>query len=135
MVQFLWKKTPFVLANIGVMVVLHGNSKQFWPKIPYLSLRDESIPEHSRLLFNTLLLVTLGQLALKRLPTTRIPARVVTMGVLPLSLPLMIGLEHRKLRLASKQARIYHLSLVLFLPIAAAALEEGLVAMTGHAEE
>jgi hypothetical protein len=134
MVRFLWKKIPFVLANIGVMVILHGNSKQFWPRVPYFSLRDESIPEHSRLLFNTLLFVTLGQLLFKRLPTTNIPARVVTMGVLPLSLPIMIGLGHRKLGLEGKQARVYHLSLVLVLPIAAAMLEEGLIAITGHQE-
>jgi hypothetical protein len=127
MFRFLWRKVPFILANIGVMIILHGNSKQFWPRIPYLSLRDESIPEHSRLLFNTLLVVTLGQVAIKQMPLKRVPPRVMTMGILPLSLPLMIGLGHRGLGLEGKQARIYHLSLVLLLPVVAAALEDGLV--------
>lgn len=67
----LWSKLSFVVANILVMIVLHGNSRQFWPKIPYLSLRDESISEHMRLLFNTLLVVTAIQFVPGRLPRQR----------------------------------------------------------------
>lgn len=127
MLRFLWKKTPFIAANIAVMYVLHGNSKQFWPRIPYLSLQNESIPEHSRLLFNTLLLVTLGQALSGRLPQARVPARIVTMGLLPLLLPLMIGFGHRTLRLQGHRAEVYNLSLVPVLPVVAAALEDQLV--------
>jgi hypothetical protein len=127
MLHAIGKKMPFVLSNIGVMVILHGNSKQFWPKIPYLSLRDESIPEHVRLIFNTLLLVTVGQTILRQMPMSRVPARLITMGTIPISLPLLLGFGERVLSLKEQQARVYHLSLVLALPIAAAILEDGIV--------
>lgn len=127
MTKSIGKKIPFVLSNIGVMVILHGNSKQFWPRIPYFSLRDESIPEHVRLLFNTLLLVTVGQVALGRMPLARVPARLVTMGTIPISLPLLIRFGDTVLRLEEKQAHIYNVSLVLLLPVVAAIIEDGLV--------
>lgn len=129
MLGFIKKKGPFVLSNVGVMIVLHGNSKQFWPKIPYLSLRDESIPEHIRLLFNALLVVTAGQVLFRRMPTNEIPARAVSMGTIPLMLPILLRLGEDGLELEGNQARAFHLSLVLILPLVAAMLEEAIVAL------
>jgi hypothetical protein len=126
-IRYLGSKLSFVAANIAVMYVLHGNSRQFWPKIPYLSLRNESIPEHSRLLFNTLVIVTLGQVALKRMPRSRLPARCVTIGLLPTLLPLMIGFGHRRLHLQGHHAEIYNIALVPVLPVVTAVIEDGVV--------
>ena len=134
-VRYLLKKVPFMAATIGVMFILHGNSRQFWPKIPYLSLRDESIPEHSRLLFNTLAIVRLGQGALGRLPRPRVPARVVVMGLLPILLPLLIGFGHRGLRLRGHHAERYNMLLVLLLPVAAATIEDAITAIIVASEE
>lgn len=129
---WLWNKLPFTAANIFVMIILHGNSRQWWPKIPYLSLRNESIPEHCRLLFNTLALVTLGQAALGRLPRERLRPRAVTLGALPAALPLLIGFGQHGLRLRGTAAERYNLALVPLLPLAAAALEDGLVRLEQH---
>lgn len=134
MLLFLRRKAAFIGANIVVMYFLHGNSKQFWPKIPYLSLRDESIPEHSRLLFNTLAIVSVGQVALGRMPRLRLPARLVAMGLLPLLLPLMIGFGQRGLQLHGHRAEIYNLSLVPLLPIVAASIEDGIVSIIEMSE-
>lgn len=134
-VRYVGSKVPFLLANIGVMYILHGNSKQFWPKIPYLSLRNESVPEHCRLLFNTLAIVTLGQAAMGRLPRSRVPARIATMGFLPAMLPAMIGFGRWGLRLEGHTAEIYNLSLVPVLPILAATMEDGLVLTMNKAKE
>ncbi len=132
--RYFLKKIPFMAAMIGVMFVLHGNSRQFWPKIPYLSLRDESIPEHSRLLFNTLAIVTLGQAALGHMPRHRWPARVVVMGLLPILLPLLIGFGHRGLGLRGHHAERYNMLLVLLLPVMATTLEDGLAAVIAASE-
>ncbi len=121
------RKLAFVLANVVVMVILHGNSRQFWPKIPYLSLRNESIPEHCRLLFNTLAVVTLGQAAIRRLPRERWLPRALVLLALPASLPLLILFGQKVLRLRGQAAETYNLTLVPLLPIGATALEEVLV--------
>ncbi|NOK57386.1 MAG: hypothetical protein GFH27_549309n121 [Chloroflexi bacterium AL-W] len=126
--RWLYGKSGFVASNVLVMIILHGNSRQFWPKIPVLSLRDESVFEHCRLLFNTLLLVTLGQLALRRLTDSRRLPRVCTLIALPLALPLLIAFGQRVLRLQGRAGETYNLALVPLLPIGAAALEDGLVA-------
>ena len=89
----------YVLTNILVIIILHGNSKQFWPKIPYLSLRNESTAEHTRLLFNTLALVTGGQALLGRLPRRRWLPRAIILGAIPASLPALIFFGQRLLRL------------------------------------
>lgn len=123
--RWLRSKLPFMGANILVMVILHGNSRQFWPKIPYLSLRDESIPEHSRLLFNTLAVVTVGQALLRRLPRARLLPRAVTLAAMPAALPLLVLFGQRVLRLRGQAAETYNLSLVPLLPLGAAALEDG----------
>jgi hypothetical protein len=119
-------KLGFILANIFVMIVLHGNSKQFWPKIPWLSLRDESIAEHTRLLFNTLTVVSLGQALLGRLPRQRWLPRLVVILTIPASLPALILFGQRVLRLKGSHAETYNLSLVPLLPIAAVVLEDRL---------
>lgn len=119
-------KAGYVLANMVVMVILHGNSKQFWPKIPLLSLRDESTGEHTRLLFNTLGVTTLLQAALGRLPRERWLARALTLGVIPATLPALMFFGQRVLRLQGQRAEIYNLSLVPLLPLAAVAVEEAL---------
>ena len=92
-------KTEFVLASIVAMFALHGNTKQFWPKIPYLSLRDESVGEHTRLIFNSFTLVTLIQLLLGRLPRERALPRAGAIGVATAALPVLIGLNLRRLKL------------------------------------
>jgi hypothetical protein len=120
-------KMGFVLANIFVMIVLHGNSRQFWPKIPYLSLRDESIREHCRLLFNTLAVVTVGQAALGTFPRERRLPRAIVLVALPAALPLLILFGQRVLRLQGAPAERYNLSLVPLLPIGAVVLEDALV--------
>lgn len=128
MIRNIAEKAGFVLANVGVMVVLHGNSKQFWPKIPYLSLRNESVPEHMRLLFNTLAIVTAGQAALGRLPRERWVPRGAVLAALPMALPALIWFGQKVLRLQGRAAEAYNLGLVPLLPVGAMALEEVLVA-------
>lgn len=118
----------YVLANMVVMVILHGNSKQFWPKIPYLSLRDESTGEHVRLLFLTLGVTTLGQAAVGRLARERWLARVLTIGVIPATLPALLFFGQRVLRLKGQAAEAYNLSLVPLLPMAAVLVEDALAA-------
>lgn len=130
MLRTILKKIAFVFANVFVMVILHGNSKQFWPKIPYLSLRNESVPEHSRLLFNTLGVVTVGQAAIRQLPRERWLPRVIVLLALPAALPLLIFFGQKVLRLKGSAAERYNLGLVPLLPIGAMLLEETLVRRT-----
>ncbi|NWG21098.1 MAG: hypothetical protein HXY39_12350 [Chloroflexi bacterium] len=125
----------FVAANILVMILLHGNSRQFWPKVPYLSLRDESVGEHTRLLFNTLVVVTAVQAALGRLPRAVWLPRALTLGVIPATLPALIWLGQHGLRLKGTTAEHYNLALVPLLPIAAAFVEHRLAVALGSAEE
>jgi len=120
------RRAGYVLANVVVMVILHGNSRQFWPKLPYLSLRDESVGEHVRLLFNTLGVTSLGQVALGRLPRERWLPRALTVGIIPAALPALIAFGQRVLRLRGPAAEAYNLALVPILPIAAVAVEEAL---------
>jgi hypothetical protein len=127
-VSWFRSKLPFAGANVLVMVVLHGNPYQFWPKIPYLSLRDESIGEHSRLLFNTLGLITLWQLLRGSLPRRRWTGRLVTLIALPLSLPPLIWLGRDTLKLRLPFSELYNLALVVLLPFGAAAIEDALAA-------
>lgn len=117
----------FVVANVIVMIILHGNSRQFWPKIPYFSLRNESTAEHTRLLFNTLLVVTIGQALIGKLPRERWLPRGIVLAALPASLPALIFFGQRVLRLQGDAGERYNLSLVPLLPIAATVLEEVLV--------
>ncbi len=117
-------KTEFVLASIVAMFALHGNTKQFWPKIPYLSLRDESVGEHTRLIFNSFALVTLIQLLLGRLPRERALPRAGAVGVATAALPVLIGLNLRRLKLRAPLFEVYNFALVLLLPLAAAQLEQ-----------
>uniref|UniRef100_UPI002ACE379C hypothetical protein n=1 Tax=Chloroflexus sp. TaxID=1904827 RepID=UPI002ACE379C len=117
----------FVVANVLVMIILHGNSRQFWPKIPYLSLRNESTAEHTRLLFNTLLVVTIGQALIGKLPRERWLPRGIVLAALPASLPALIFFGQRVLRLEGEASERYNLSLVPLLPIAATVLEEVLI--------
>ncbi|MEI6179660.1 MAG: hypothetical protein WCP31_02805 [Chloroflexales bacterium] len=119
-------KFGFVGTNIVVMVLLHGNSKQIWPKIPYLSLRNESTGEHVRLLFNTLGLTTLGQVLLGRLPRERWLARILTVGIIPAALPAIIAIGQKVLRLKPPVAEVYNLAMVPLLPIAAIFVEDAL---------
>jgi hypothetical protein len=128
MMRTLFDKAGYVLANMLVMVILHGNSKQFWPKIPLLSLRDESTGEHVRLLFNTLCVTTLGQAFLGRLPRGRWPARAVTIVAIPASLPALLFFGQKVLGLKGQAAEVYNLAMVPLLPIAAVALEDALAA-------
>lgn len=125
----------FVAANILVMIILHGNSRQFWPKVPYLSLRDESVGEHTRLLFNTLAVVTVFQAALGRLPRAVWLPRALTLGVIPAALPALIWLGQDGLRLKGATAERYNLALVPLLPIAAAFVEHRLAIALRSAEE
>ncbi|MBO9347148.1 hypothetical protein QTO31_14645 [Chloroflexus sp. MS-CIW-1] len=118
----------FVIANVVVMIILHGNSRQFWPKIPYLSLRNESTAEHTRLLFNTMMVVTIGQALIGQLPRERWLPRGIVLAVLPALLPALIFLGRRVLRLQGDAGERYNLSLVPLLPIAASVLEEILTA-------
>lgn len=126
MLRAILGKVGFVLTNVFVMVILHGNSKQFWPKLPYLSLRNESVGEHVRLIFNTLTITTLLQAAVGRLPRSRWLARALTIGVIPAMLPALIFFGQRVLRLKGQAAEVYNLSMVPLLPIAAIAVEEAL---------
>lgn len=119
-------RAGYVLANMIVMVILHGNSRQFWPKIPYLSLRDESNGEHVRLLFNTLGVTTLLQVAVGGLPRERWLARALTIGVIPALLPALLFVGQRILRLRGPAAEAYNLSMVPLLPIVAVAIEDAL---------
>ncbi|MCG8349399.1 MAG: hypothetical protein MI924_16660 [Chloroflexales bacterium] len=123
---WLGHKIPFIASNMLVMVILHGNSRQFWPKIPLLSLRNESVPEHCRLLFNTLALVTLGQAVIGRFPRERWWPRAVVLAALPAALPLLIAFGDKVLRLRDQAAERYNLSLVPLLPIGATLLEDTL---------
>ena len=117
-------KAGFVLSSVLTMIVLHGNTKQFWPKIPYLSLRDESVAEHTRLIFNALTLVTIGQLLLRRLSPDRVPARAVGIGAVTAALGPLIVFGQRGLRLRPPISEVYNLSLVWLLPLAATLLED-----------
>jgi hypothetical protein len=126
-------KAGFVLANMVVMIILHGNSKQFWPKVPYLSLRDESTGEHVRLLFNTLVVTSLAQALVGRLPRARWLARALTVGVIPATLPALMFFGQRVLRLRGSAAETYNLSLVPLLPMAAVVVEDALAAAIGPA--
>lgn len=128
-------RLAFVVANVLVMIILHGNSRQWWPKIPYLSLRDESVGEHTRLLFNTLAVVTVGQALIGRLPRTRWLPRALTLGVIPALLPGLIWLGQSGLRLKGAIAERYNLALVPILPIAAVVVEDRLAAVLNAADE
>ncbi|RRR74319.1 MAG: hypothetical protein EI684_07370 [Candidatus Viridilinea halotolerans] len=127
MMRTLLGKVGYIFANMVVMVILHGNSKQFWPKIPVLSLRDESIGEHVRLLFNTIGVTTVGQAAIGKLPRERWLARALTMGVVPSLLPAIILFGQKILRLKGQRAEIYNLAMVPLLPVAAVVIEDALV--------
>lgn len=127
MLRYVLGKLGFVLAHIAVMIVLHGNSRQFWPRIPYLSLRNESIAEHTRLLFNTQLVVTIAQALLGRLPPERRLPRAIVLVALPLALPLLILFGQKVLRLEGPAAERYYLALVPVLPAGAVVVEELLV--------
>ncbi|MEJ5344438.1 MAG: hypothetical protein WHS83_05970 [Chloroflexus sp.] len=128
MMKRILRSLGFVVANVIVMIILHGNSKQFWPKIPYLSLRNESIGEHTRLLFNTMALVTLGQALIGKLPRERWLPRGIVLAVFPALLPALIFFGQRVLRLQGDAGERYNLSLVPLLPIAASIVEEVLTA-------
>ncbi len=128
------QKGLFILLNIIVMVILHGNSRQFWPKIPYLSLRNESTSEHCRLIFNTLSIVSLIQLVLGWLQRERWLARLATIGAIPASLPLLLLFGHKVLGLKGKAAETYHLSLVPILPLAATVLEDSFLVLNAKKE-
>lgn len=135
MIGALLNRLAFVAANVVVMIILHGNSRQWWPKIPYLSLRDESVGEHTRLLFNTLAVVTVGQALIGRLPRARWLPRALTLGVIPALLPGLIWLGQRGLRLKGAIAERYNLALVPILPIAAVVVEDRLAAALNGADE
>lgn len=120
------ERGAYVLANMLVMIILHGNSRQFWPKIPLLSLRDESVFEHTRLLYNTFGVVTLVQAAAGRLPRERRLPRALVVALLPLALPVLILFGQRVLRLRGAAAERYNLSMVPLLPLAAVLLEDAL---------
>ncbi|NNJ08881.1 hypothetical protein EKD04_000915 [Chloroflexales bacterium ZM16-3] len=121
-------KVGYVLANMVVMVILHGNSKQFWPKIPYLSLKNESTGEHARLLFNTLAVVTVFQALFGRLPRERWMARGAVLAAMPATLPVVIFIGQNVLRLKGQAAETYNLSMVPILPIAAMVAEDKIAA-------
>lgn len=133
MTRAIFGKLGYILTNVVVMVILHGNSRQFWPKLPYLSLRDESIGEHVRLLFNTLTITSLLQLFAGLLPRERWLARTLTVGVVPALLPAMILFGQKVLRLKGQSAEVYNLALVPLLPVAAIAIEEALAAQIAPA--
>ena len=123
-----------MLADIVTMFILHGNTRQFWPKIPYLSLRDESVGEHTRLLFNTLALVSVRQALLGRLPRDRLIPRAAAVGAVPAALPALIGLNTRALRLRRPWSEVYNFALVLLLPVAAALLEDAVAGAIAAAD-
>lgn len=129
----MWRRAGRVavmtLANMVVMIMLHGNSRQWWPKIPWLSLRDESIAEHSRLLFNMQAVVTAGEAALGKFAPQRRRPRLLLLLALPALLPLLVLFGRHILRLEEKKLEIYYLSMVPILPLAAAIVEEVMVAM------
>ncbi len=120
-----------VVANMVVMVLLHGNSKQFWPKIPYLSLRNESTGEHVRLLVNTLGVTTVIQALVGQLPRERWLARILTVGVIPAALPAIIFIGQKVLRLQPPASEVYNLAMVPLLPIVAVFVEDALAAQIG----
>lgn len=122
----LLRSAGFMLGTILTMIILHGNSRQFWPKIPYLSLRDESIAEHTRLLFNTLAIVTLVQAVIGRLPRKRWAVRAGIVVGMPAALPALILFGQRVLKLQGTRAEAYNLSMVPLLPLAAVIIEERL---------
>lgn len=128
----MWKRAFRVLlmtvANMVVMVALHGNSRQWWPKIPFLSLRNESIAEHSRLLFNMLAVVTAGEAAFGKFSRERRRPRLLMLLALPALLPLLVLFGRHILRLDEKKLEIYYLSMVPILPLGAAIVEEVVVA-------
>jgi hypothetical protein len=121
-------KLGFVLTNVVVMVVLHGNSRQFWPKIPLLSLRNESTGEHVRLIFNTLAVSTGFEAALGRFPRARWLPRAISMLLVPAALPALLFFGHRVLGLKGRAAEVYNLALVPVLPVAAVAVEDAVAA-------
>jgi hypothetical protein len=129
MMRSIFGKLAFILANVFVMIILHGNSKQFWPKIPFLSLKNESVAEHSRLLFNTLLVVSVGQLLVGKLPAERRLPRLVVLLAMPAALPLLIFFGQRVLKLEGEAAERYNLGLVPLLPIGAMILEDRLTSV------
>lgn len=129
MVRSIFGKLAFILANVFVMIILHGNSKQFWPKIPYFSLKNESVAEHSRLLFNTLLVVSVGQLLIGKLPPERRLPRLLVLLAMPAALPLLIFFGQRILKLEGEAAERYNLGLVPLLPIGAMILEDRLTSV------
>ncbi|PDW00075.1 hypothetical protein [Candidatus Chloroploca asiatica] len=132
------RKAGYVLANMVVMVILHGNSKQFWPKIPYLSLRNEGTPEHMRLLLHTTTIVTAGEALIGQMPRERWLPRAIVLGLIPASLPLLLFFGQKVLRLQGQAAEVYNLALVPILPIASTLLEDaitGSLAAIDHAPE
>ncbi len=128
-------RLAFVVSNVVVMIILHGNSRQWWPKIPYLSLRNESVGEHTRLLFNTLAVVTVAQASIGQLPRERWLPRALTLGVIPALLPSLIWLGQSGLRLKGAIAERYNLALVPILPIAAVVVEDRLAAALSDTDE
>lgn len=121
-----WNKAGFVVANVAVMVILHGNSRQPWPRIPYLSLRNESEREHARLVFNTLAVVTLGQVLIGRMQRSRLLPRIVSLIALPGALLGLLAFNRRVLRLRGGAEGVFHLLIVLGLPLGAAIAEDAL---------
>ncbi|MFN8567895.1 MAG: hypothetical protein U0Z44_10340 [Kouleothrix sp.] len=117
-------KTEFVLASIVTMFILHGNTKQFWPKIPYLSLRDEGVGEHTRLIFSSFTLVTLAQLLLGRLPRAHAPTRRGDRHGHGGAAGADRAEPEESLRLRAPYFEIYNFALVLLLPLATALLED-----------
>lgn len=120
----IFHKLAYVIANAFVMIALHGNSRQWWPKIPYLSLRDESVSEHQRLLLNTFAIVTLGQALIGQLPRRAWLPRALTAIGLPLALPLLIWIGPHVFRLQGSAAERYNLAMVPLLPIVATITED-----------
>lgn len=135
MIGAVLNRLAFIAANVLVMIILHGNSRQWWPRIPYLSLCDESVGEHTRLVFNTLAVVTAGQALIGRLPRTHWLPRALTLGVVPALLPGLIWLGQSGLRLKGAVAERYNLALVPILPIVAIAVEDRLAAVLNTTEE
>ncbi|MGQ9549084.1 MAG: hypothetical protein ACUVWS_10695 [Roseiflexus sp.] len=135
MIKAVLNRLAFIAANVLVMIILHGNSRQWWPRIPYLSLRDESVGEHTRLLFNTLAVVTAGQALIGRLPRARWLPRALTLGIIPALLPGLIWVGQSGLRLKGAIAERYNLALVPILPIVAIAVEDRLAAVLNTTEE
>lgn len=135
MIGAVLNRLAFIAANVLVMIILHGNSRQWWPRIPYLSLRDESVGEHTRLVFNTLAVVTAGQALIGRLPRARWLPRALTLGVVPALLPGLIWVGQSGLRLKGAVAERYNLALVPILPVVAIVVEDRLAAVLNTTEE